>query len=230
MRIDVITLFPAVVEGALREGMLKRAAEKGLVSYHVHNLRDYSVYPRGQVDDRPYGGGPGMLLMPDPVFRAVEAVEGMDGRRALRIALTPRGETYTQRTARALSREERLLLLCGRYEGFDQRIIDGLKFREISIGDYVLSGGEIPALVVIESVVRLVPGVLGNEESPLHESFSDEGGVTVEHPQYTRPAVYRGMKVPEVLLSGDHARIEAWRKAHTSVRRTPPPREGAEGA
>lgn len=212
MRIDVITLFPAMFAGVLGDSILRIARDKQLVEYHIHDLRDHTVFNHRQVDDRPFGGGPGMLLMPDPVFRAVEAIEALAPVPARRIALTPSGTTYNQSKARELSGALRLMLLCGRYEGFDQRIIDGLGFEEISIGDYVTAGGEIAAMVIIESVVRLIPGVLGNEESPASESFADEACCSIEYPQYTRPADYRGMTVPEVLLSGDHARIAAWRQ------------------
>ena len=219
MRIDIITLFPEQFECVLTGSILGRAQRKGLVSYHVHNLRDYSVYPHKQVDDKPYGGGPGMLIMPDPVFRAVEAVEEESPVRSRRIILTPAGRTYTQEWAGELSAERRLMLLCGRYEGFDQRVVDGLEFEPLSIGNYITSGGEVPAMVVVESVVRLLPGVLGNEESLETESFCDPGNTAVEYPQYTRPAEYRGMKVPEVLLSGNHARIAEWRRAHMRGKR-----------
>ncbi|MFC1478972.1 tRNA (guanosine(37)-N1)-methyltransferase TrmD [Planctomycetota bacterium] len=219
MRVDIITLFPDMLTGILNDSILKIASEKKLAHYYLHNLRDYSQYNHKQVDDRPYGGGPGMLIMPDPVFRAVEAIEQEDETPSCRIILTPRGETYTQNLAREFSILERLMILCGRYEGFDQRIIDGLGFREISIGNYVLAGGEAAAMVIVESVIRLIPGVLGNEESPLKESFSDEKGTAVEYPQYTRPAEYRDMNVPEVLLSGNHEKIAEWRADKTGSKK-----------
>jgi len=219
MRIDIITLFPGMFSGILNESILNIAEEKELAEYHIHDLRDYTVYKHRQVDDRPFGGGPGMLIMPDPVFRAVEAIE-KDGGPFCRIALTPKGKTFTQSCAKELSGEENLLILCGRYEGFDNRIIEGLEFRQISIGSYVLSGGEAAAMVILESVVRLIPGVLGNEQSVISESFSDGRETVVEYPQYTRPAEYRGMHVPDVLLSGDHEKIAEWRKNHSRTKDT----------
>ncbi len=215
MRIDIITLFPAMFDGVLSDSILKRAADKELCSYHVHDLRTYTAYSHNQVDDRPFGGGPGMLIMPDPVFRAVEAIEAMSEIPSRRIILAPAGETYTQGRASEFSGEKRLMLLCGRYEGFDQRIIDGLEFEEVSIGDYVISGGELAAMVIIESAVRLIPGVLGNAESAEKDSFSDESNEIIEYPQYTRPSEYRGMKVPDILLSGDHAKVAEWRARHS---------------
>ncbi len=209
MRIDVLTLFPAMFEPVLRDSILKIAQEKGLVDIHVHNIRDYSTDKHRKVDDRPYGGGPGMVMKPDVVIAAVEAVEAMDTRQALRILLTPQGERFEQAHARAFAKRERLLLICGRYEGFDERIIIGLEPLELSIGDYVLTGGEAPAMVVVEAVTRLVPGVLGHPQSAMQDSF--EAGL-LDCPQYTRPPEFRGMRVPEVLLSGDHAKIEAWRR------------------
>ena len=215
MRIDIITLFPEMFTGILSRSILRIASDKELVRYCLHDLRDYSEYSRRQVDDRPYGGGPGMLIMPDPVFRAVEAIEKQDPEPSYRIILTPRGQTYTQARAEELSEKQRLIILCGRYEGFDQRIIDGLGFNMVSIGSYVLSGGEAAAMVILESTVRLIPGVLGNEKSPVSESFSEEKRTAAEYPQYTRPAEYRGMSVPEVLLSGDHQKIAEWRQDHS---------------
>lgn len=215
MRIDVITLFPEVFEGFLAASIPRIAQEKGLVEFGLHNLRDYADDARGTVDDRPFGGGPGMVLLCGPVFKAVEDIRGDDDSAEL-IMLSPQGERFSQETARELARAERLVLLAGHYEGFDERIRLGLEPREISIGDYVLSGGELPAMVVMDCVVRLVPGVLGDEKSVEEESFSE--GI-LEYPHYTRPREFRGMSVPEVLVSGDHGRIARWR-AEEALRRT----------
>lgn len=209
MRIDVITLFPASFEGVLSESILRIAQEKGLVSVHLHNLRDYTLDPHRKVDDRPYGGGPGMVLAPDPVYRAYEAVTGMGAAESRKILLSPQGRPYSQALARELAREQGLLLVCGHYEGFDERIRLGLPFEEVSIGDYVLTGGEIPAMAILDSVIRLLPGVVGDPASVEAESFS--AGL-LDFPHYTRPREYRGMVVPEVLISGDHAKIQAWRR------------------
>ncbi len=216
MRIDVLTLFPEALEPLLSASILGRARSAELISVHYTNFRDFTTDNHRSVDDRPFGGGPGMVIMCGPLFEAVEHAESQDNRPATRILLTPQGETLTQDTVRELAQHERLLLICGHYEGFDERIREGLQPREISIGDYVLSGGEVAAAVLIDSVVRLIPGVLGHEESNLNESFSEP---LLEYPQYTRPREFRGMKVPDVLLSGDHAKIEAWRRAE-AVKRT----------
>jgi len=215
MRIDVITLFPEALAGFLDTSIPRIAREKGLVEVRLVNLRDYADDERGTVDDRPFGGGPGMVLMCGPVFAAVEDVVGGDPEAKL-IMLSPQGEKFEQRTAKEFAAEKRLVLLAGHYEGFDERIREGLRPREISIGDYVLSGGEVPAMVVIDAVVRLVPGVLGDEKSTEEESFS--GGL-LEYPHYTRPREFRGMTVPEVLLSGNHQEIAKWR-ARQAVERT----------
>jgi len=207
VRIDVITLFPEAFEGFLAASIPRIAQEKGLVDVRLHNLRDWAQDARGTVDDRPFGGGPGMVLMCEPVFAAVEDVRGGDEGCEL-LMLSPQGERFDQALARDLAGRKRLLLLAGRYEGFDERIRLGLEPREISVGDYVLSGGELPAMVVIDAVVRLLPGVLGDEESVEEESFSRG---LLEYPHYTRPREFRGMKVPEVLLSGDHGRVARWR-------------------
>lgn len=205
MRIDVLTLFPGMFTGVLGDSILKRAQAKGLVDIRVHNLRDWTHDTRRTVDDKPFGGGPGMVLKPEPVF---EACDQLLTAQTHCILLTPQGAPLTQDVARDLQQQKkRLLLICGHYEGFDERI-RSLADQEISIGDYVLTGGEVPALVVIDSVVRLIPGVLGEEYSLETESFTH--GV-LEYPQYTRPRAYRGKKVPAVLLSGDHGRIESWR-------------------
>jgi len=209
LRIDVLTLFPEVFQPLLSTSILGRAAEKGLVSYHLHNIRDYSLEKHGKVDDRPYGGGPGMVMRCEPVFRAYEAVRNMDERPGRLLLLSPQGRQFNHEMAKELACSARLILLCGHYEGFDERIHRGLPAEEVSIGDYVVTGGEIPAMVIMDAVVRLVPGVLGHEGSTQDESFSDG---LLEYPHYTRPAEFRGMKVPEVLLSGNHAAIEEWRR------------------
>jgi tRNA (guanine37-N1)-methyltransferase len=187
----------------------KRAAQKGLVEYHLTQLRDFATDSHLSVDDRPFGGGPGMVMMCPTMFDAVEAVEKLDPRPALRVILTPQGRVLDQAIARELADVERLLLIAGHYEGFDQRIIDGLSPMQLSIGDYILSGGELAAMVVIDAVVRLYPGTLGAADGAADESFADG---LLEYPQYTRPREFRGMSVPEPLLSGDHARIARWRQ------------------
>lgn len=202
-------------QGPLQESILKRAQDKGLVVIRVHDLRAWTQDRHHVVDDLPYGGGAGMVLKPEPVFEAVEALAAA-GAPATTIVLTPQGIPFTHRLAEELAPRPWLLLLCGRYEGFDDRIARGLEALELSIGDYVLTGGELPALVVLDAVVRLVPGVLGDEASAVSDSFS--GGL-LEHPQYTRPPVFRGMAVPPVLLSGDHGAIARWRRKE-SIRRT----------
>jgi tRNA (guanine37-N1)-methyltransferase len=195
--------------------MLKIAREKELVSFHLHNIRDYSNDKHRCVDDKPYGGGAGMVMKPEPVFNAVEAVELLDDAASTKILLTPQGETFNQGIADDLSKKTRLMIICGRYEGFDERIRSGIDALEISIGDYVLTGGEIPAMVLIDSISRLVPGVLGGEDSLQDESFVNR---MLEYPQYTRPAEFRGMKVPEVLKSGHHSKIEEWRMENAILR------------
>ncbi len=214
MRVDVLTLFPEMFGPILGSSILKRAAEKNKVSYHLHQIRDYTADPHRKVDERPFGGGPGMVLMCQPVVDAAIAVEAKDPRPATRILLCPRGRSLTQRLAEELAAKPRLELISGHYEGFDERISRLLNPLEISIGDYVLSGGELPAMVLLDAVVRLLPGVLGDSQSHCGESFSMDdpliaGGL--EYPHYTRPREYAGMEVPEVLLSGDHAAIAAWR-------------------
>jgi len=210
LRIDVLTLFPEVFGPVLSSSMLGIAQRKGLVRYCLHDIRDYTPDKHQKVDDRPYGGGPGMVIRCEPVFNAWEAVRAMDPRACRLLMLTPQGERLSQQMARGLAECGRFALLCGHYEGFDERVRLGLPVEEVSIGDYVLSGGEVPAMVVVDAVVRLVPGVLGDENSPTEESFSSG---LLEYPQYTRPPEYRDMTVPEVLLSGNHAEIEKWRKA-----------------
>jgi len=206
VRIDVLTIFPGILEGPLRESLLGRAIEAGLVEVRVHDLRDHTEDRHRQVDDESFGGGPGMVMKPEPIFAAAEAVGGSP--RA--ILLSPAGRRLDQALARELAAEAHLLLIAGRYEGVDERVALGLPAEEISIGDYVLSGGELPALVLIEAITRLVPGVVGREGSLERESF-EEG--MLDHPHYTRPAEFRGMEVPETLRSGNHAAIEEWRRA-----------------
>lgn len=215
LRFDVLTLFPAVLEPFLRESILGIAQQKGLVAYYLHDIRDYSPDKHHKVDDRPYGGGPGMVMRCEPVFRCYEAVRDMDERPGRLLLLTPQGRRFDQEMARDLSRSDRIILLCGRYEGFDERIRQGLPAEEVSIGDYVLSGGEAAAMVIIEATVRLVDGVLGHEESAQRDSFA-EG--MLEGPQYTRPPEFRGMKVPDVLVSGNHEQIENWRREQARKR------------
>jgi tRNA (guanine37-N1)-methyltransferase len=202
-------------QNVLGESMLKIAREKELVSFHLHNIRDFSNDKHRCVDDKPYGGGAGMVMKPEPVFNAVEAVELLDDTPPTKILLTPQGETFNQGIADDLSKKDRLMIICGRYEGFDERIRSGIDALEISIGDYVLTGGEIPAMVVIDSITRLVPGVLGGDNSLQDESFVNR---MLEYPQYTRPAEFRGMKVPEVLKSGHHSKIEEWKMENAILR------------
>ena len=212
LRVDLLTLFPALFEGFLSESILSRAIDKGLVAIHRWDIRDWAEGKHKQVDDRPFGGGPGMVLMAPPVVAAVEAVRAKAGPPGRLIALTPQGATLDQERARELAREPRLVLLCGRYEGFDERILETLGPETLSVGNYVLSGGEVAAMVVIDAVMRLIPGVLGDAESAVDESFGPDGGL--EYPQYTRPRVFRDRAVPEILLSGDHAAIARWRREH----------------
>jgi tRNA (guanine37-N1)-methyltransferase len=208
-RIDVLTLFPPLFDGFLSQSILSRAIDKGLVQIERWDIRSWAQGKHKQVDDRPFGGGPGMVLMPEPVVDATEAVRAAAERPGHLIMLSPQGRRLDQRRAAELVEIPRLILLCGRYEGFDERIIEILEPELLSVGDYVLSGGEVAAMVLIDAVVRLIPGVLGDERSAIDESFGPDGGL--EYPQYTRPRVYRGRAVPEVLLSGDHAAIALWR-------------------
>jgi tRNA (guanine37-N1)-methyltransferase len=207
VRIDVVTIFPGIFESPLRESLLGRAIEAGLLDVRVHDLRDSTSDRHRQVDDESYGGGPGMVLKPEPVFAAVESL-GAGVRRTL--LLSPAGRRLDQDLARELAVEPWLVLICGRYEGVDERVVEGLPAEELSIGDYVVAGGEVPALVVLEAVTRLVPGVIGRGESHEQDSFGAEG--VLDHPHYTRPAEFRGMRVPETLLSGNHQEIERWRR------------------
>ena len=208
MRIDVLTLFPGLFQGYLDESLVSKARAKGILDIRPRNLRDWAEGVHKVVDDRPYGGGPGMVLMCAPVFRAVEQIQA-EGDPAKVLMLTPAGERLTQTRVAQLAAEPRLILLCGRYEGFDDRIRQGLKPLEISVGDYVCNGGEAPAMVLIDAVARLLPGFLGDPESAQEESHSEPGWL--EYPQYTRPRVFRDMAVPEVLLEGNHQAIAAWR-------------------
>jgi tRNA (guanine37-N1)-methyltransferase len=212
MTIQIITLFPEMFEKVLGTSMLWKAQDKGHISYELINLRDYGLGPRKTVDDTPYGGGDGMLLKPEPLFAAVEAAKAKDPAAKVLI-MTARGKRYVQADAKRLAdAKQGLIIICGRYEGYDERITSVVD-EQVSIGDYVLTGGEIAAMVVVDSITRLIPGVLGGETSAEIESFSD--GKTLEFPQYTRPEDFRGMKVPEVLLSGDHAKIAKWRKENS---------------
>ena len=215
LRVDILTLFPEMFGGFLGESILRIAREKGLLEVRVSNIRDWAEGRHKKVDDTPFGGGPGMVLMVPPVARCLDAVREMDRRRGPVILLTPQGRPFDQQAARRLAQQARLILLCGHYEGVDERIRT-LVDEEISIGDYVLTGGELPAMVVTDAVARLLPGVVGNSASPHEESFS-EG--LLEYPQYTRPRDYEGLAVPDVLLSGNHAEIERWRREQ-SLRRT----------
>ena len=212
MKIDVLTLFPAMFAGPLDESIIMRARKSGILDLKIHNLRDWTHDRHRTVDDRPFGGGPGMLLKPEPIF---EAVESLRRETTKVILLSPAGRKFDQAIARELARESDLLLVTGHYEGFDARIRQSLAQDELSIGDYVLTNGALPAMVVIDTVARLLPGVLGDDESSHDESFSHG---LLEYPQYTRPAEFRGMKVPEVLMSGNHAEIEKWRREQAQVR------------
>jgi tRNA (guanine37-N1)-methyltransferase len=215
MRIDVLTLVPEMFESPLGHSILKRAQEAGVVEVVLSNIRDFSDDSYKKVDDKPYGGGPGMVMMCEPVFKCFEHVEKLSPDKGRVILLSPQGQKFDQAKAVELSGEKRLILISGRYEGFDERIRRGLEAEQISIGDYVLSGGELPAMVVIDSVVRLLEGALGDEDSAKDDSFS-EG--LLEYPQYTRPEDFRGMKVPEILLSGDHGKIAEWRQQQSMER------------
>jgi tRNA (guanine37-N1)-methyltransferase len=213
MRIDVLTLFPEMFVGPLDFSMMKRARETGVLDLRVINLRDYAHDRHKTVDDKPFGGGPGMLLKPEPIFEAVETLAGEKTRVVL---MTPAGRLFNQNVARDLAQHEHVLFLCGAYEGFDERVRT-LAQDELSVGDFVLTNGALPAMMIIDAVTRLLPGVLGDDESSADESFS---GGRLEYPHYTRPAEFRGMKVPEVLLSGNHAEIEKWRREQALERTT----------
>ena len=212
MKIDVLTLFPAMFAGPLDESIIMRARKKGLLDLNIHQLRDWTHDRHKTVDDKPFGGGPGMLMKAEPLFEAVESLKRAETKVIL---LSPSGRIFTQEIARELAKEKDLLLVTGHYEGFDERVREALADDELSIGDYVLTNGALPAMVVIDAVARLLPGVLGDDDSSSDESFSHG---LLEYPQYTRPAEFRGMKVPEVLLNGNHAKIEKWRREQAKLR------------
>ncbi|GIP21394.1 tRNA (guanosine(37)-N1)-methyltransferase TrmD [Paenibacillus sp. J22TS3] len=224
MRVDVLTLFPEMFDGVFHSSILGKAQEKGIIALNAVNFRAYSESKHGTVDDTPYGGGGGMVLKPEPIFRAVEELLSQEDaepdkaskRPARVILMCPQGEQFTQKKAEELAQEDRLLFICGHYEGYDERIREHLVTDELSVGDYVLTGGELPAMVVIDSVARLLPGVLGNETSAVTDSFSTG---LLEYPHYTRPAEFRGYKVPDILLSGHHANVADWRRKE-ALRRT----------
>ncbi len=216
MRIDVVTLFPEMFESPLSHSILKRAQDGGLVEIALTNIRDFAENTYKKVDDKPYGGGPGMVMMPGPVFKCLEDVEQMSPEKGRIILLSPQGQKFNQAKAEELSNEKRLILISGRYEGFDERIRIGLGAEQISVGDFVLTGGELAAMIIIDAVARLIAGVLGDQTSAGNDSFSNG---LLEYPQYTRPEVFRDMKVPEILLSGDHGKIAEWRRQQ-SIERT----------
>ena len=214
MRFDLVTIFPRLCDGPLGEGIVRRAIDRGLVDVRVHDLRDFTTDRHRSVDDVSYGGGPGMVFKPEPLFRAVDAIRG-DGDVDAVVLTSPQGRRFTQREAERLSGLRRIVLLCGRYEGVDDRVRSALATEELSVGDYVLSGGELPALVIVDAVVRLLPGAVGDEASVDVDSFSRG---LLDYPHFTRPAEFRGLRVPEVLLSGNHADIRRWRKRESLAR------------
>jgi len=216
MRFDILTLFPGLFDSYLQQGLLSKAIEKELVEIHCWNFRDWATDKYQSVDDTPYGGGPGMLIRCEPVYNCVEAVQS-EAEPGQLIMLTPSGRKLDQHLVEELSEKQRLLLLCGRYEGFDERIAQGLKPMEVSVGDFICNGGEVPAMLLIDTVIRLIPGVLGAEASAKYDSFSTDQ--LLEYPQYTRPREFRGMEVPEILLSGNHPAIAEWRREQ-SLKRT----------
>lgn len=211
MRLDVLTLFPEMFSGYLSQSILNKSIERGLVEIHVHNMRDWSTDKHNKIDDRPFGGGPGMILMVEPVVNCVRDVQKMAPEPGTLILTTPQGQRLCQPMVENLAVHKRFVVLCGRYEGFDQRVIDILQPMEVSIGDYILNGGEVASMVLIDSLVRMVPGVLGDELSNWDDSFS-RGNRMLEHPQYTRPREFEGHEVPDILLGGNHGAIEDWRK------------------
>jgi tRNA (guanine37-N1)-methyltransferase len=217
MRFDVLTLFPEIFSGYLGQSLLNRAIERGLVEVRLHNIRDWATNKHKKVDDRPFGGGPGMVLMVDPVVACVEAVVQQDSEPGHLVMLTPQGRRLTQPAVEQLAGHRRILLLCGRYEGFDERIRTVLRPDEISVGDFVLNGGEVAAMAVIDTVIRLVPNVLGDEDSSASDSFSGAQRL-LEFAQYTRPRVFRGLEVPEILISGNHEQIARWRSENSRLR------------
>jgi len=216
MRFDILTLFPGIFTGYLAESLLNKAIERALIEVILHDIRDWAGDKHDKVDDRPFGGGPGMVLKVEPVVDCVEAVQQMAPRPGHLVMLTPQGRRLNQQIVGQLAQKERILLLCGRYEGFDERIRDILRPDEISVGDFVLNGGEVAAMAVIDTVIRLVPNILGDEQSSKKDSFSTQG--LLEHAQYTRPREYRGLKVPPVLLAGNHKEIEEWRRENSELR------------
>jgi tRNA (guanine37-N1)-methyltransferase len=241
MRIDVLTLFPEMFPGYLGQSLLKLAIERSLVDVRLHNIRDWARGKHHQVDDRPFGGGPGMVIKPEPVVECVEHVQQLDEIPGHLVLLTPTGRRLRQQVVEELADYNRLILLCGRYEGFDQRVVDILQPDQVSVGDFVLNGGEVAAMVMIDAVIRLVPGVLGDEKSSQQDSFSGDDR-RLEFAQYTRPREYRGLEVPEVLVSGNHQQIASWREQDSRERtdrhnelsayprsRNPPPPKTGEG-
>ncbi len=212
MKIDILTIFPEMFGGVINSSITKRAVEKGILEFNIHNIRDFSLNKHKNTDDYPFGGGPGMVMMAQPIMDAIESIEGYESAR--KIYLSPRGRVLSTEVAKELSKDEHLILLCGHYEGIDERVMT-LIDEEISIGDYILTGGELPAMVLIDCVSRFIDGVLGCEESAQDESFGDG---LLEYPQYTRPSEYRGMKVPEVLLNGNHALIAKWRREQSLLK------------
>jgi len=215
MRIDILTIFPGMFRGPFEESIVKRAVEKGLVQIFLHDIRDYASDKHRTVDDYTFGGGQGMLMKPEPLFAAVDDVQSQAPERGPVVLLTPQGRLFDQEVAVELARQERLIVICGHYEGVDARVHEHLATDEISIGDYVLSGGELAAMVVVDAVVRQIPGALGSPLSSADDSFAQG---LLEHPQYTRPAEFRGMSVPEVLLSGNHGEIARWRRQQSLLR------------
>ena len=219
MRFDVLTLFPEMFPGYLSQSLLNKAIQRGLVDVQIHDIRQWAKDKHHKVDDRPFGGGPGMVLKVEPVVECVEAVQQFDERKGKVVLTTPQGKRLDQRTVEDLAQVERLILLCGRYEGFDQRVIDILQPDEISIGDYIVNGGEVAAMVVMDALVRMVPGVLGHVESNVDDSFST-GNRMLEFAQYTRPREFRGFEVPEILLTGNHEQIQRWRQQESLKKTT----------
>ncbi len=220
MRIDILTLFPEMFAGPLDYSIIGKAREKGCVDINIHNLRDFSSDKRHRkVDDRPYGGGPGMVIKPEPIYEAIASINSHS--EACVILMSPQGVRFNQEKARELVKRKHLILICGRYEGIDERVRENLVDEEISVGDYVVSGGELPSMIVVDAITRLLPGVVGRQESIKKDSFSE--GI-LDYPAYTRPAIYRGMEIPSVLLSGNHLRIEEWRKEEalkSTIKRRP---------
>ncbi|MBU1998765.1 MAG: tRNA (guanosine(37)-N1)-methyltransferase TrmD [Candidatus Omnitrophota bacterium] len=219
MRIDIITIFPKMFEPVLNESIIKRAQVKGKVKIFIHDLRDYTLDKHKKVDDRPFGGGSGMVLCSEPIFRAVDKIRAKNQESRVKskvVLLCPQGRKLDQKIAKKLAKQKNLVLICGHYEGIDERVREVLVDEEVSIGDYVLTGGELPAMVLVDCLVRLIPGVLGDKNSLNFESFE---GNLLEYPQYTRPAIYRGQRVPDILLSGNHQKIEEWRKIE-AIKRT----------